>query len=185
MAARDSIRSFRGLTGWARYLLYLTAERTGFRARAKANLTPADFDLGALGLIVTLPARLNKSRRLMVQPIPANAAATLSGILAAKPANQPDWDGTWASGCSAAEMIRRDLETAGIPHAVEGPDGPEHADFHSLRHSFLTLDGRCGIDLRKLQELAGHSTPTLTSRSRQQTEQKASISTALTNRRTA
>ncbi len=56
------------------------------------------------------------------------------------------------------------LEAAGIPYAVEGPDGPLYADFHSLRHSYLTLGGRAGIDLRTLQELAGHSTPTLTAR---------------------
>ncbi|HYT87593.1 MAG TPA: tyrosine-type recombinase/integrase, partial [Gemmataceae bacterium] len=53
---------------------------------------------------------------------------------------------------------------AGIPYAVEGPDGPRFADFHSLRHSYLTLGGRAGIDLRTLQELAGHSTPVLTAR---------------------
>src|SRR5436853_3277490 len=44
------------------------------------------------------------------------------------------------------------------------PDGPLFADFHALRHSYLTLGGRAGIDLRTLQELAGHSTPTLTAR---------------------
>src|SRR5262249_44214455 len=38
------------------------------------------------------------------------------------------------------------------------------ADFHALRHTYLTLGGRAGIDLRTLQELAGHSTPTLTTR---------------------
>ena len=48
--------------------------------------------------------------------------------------------------------------------AIEGPDGPEYADFHSLRHSYLTLGGRSGIDLRTLQELAGHSKPELTAR---------------------
>ena len=61
-------------------------------------------------------------------------------------------------------MLRIDLEAAGIPYAVEGPDGPLFADFHALRHSYLTLGGRAGIDLRTLQELAGHSTPTLTAR---------------------
>jgi hypothetical protein len=61
-------------------------------------------------------------------------------------------------------MLRMDLEAAGIPYAVEGPDGPLFADFHALRHTYLTLGGRAGIDLRTLQELAGHSTPTLTAR---------------------
>jgi hypothetical protein len=64
-------------------------------------------------------------------------------------------------------MLRRDLEAAGIPYAVEGPDGPQwpqYADFHALRHSDLTLGGRAGLDLRTLQELAGHSTPVLTAR---------------------
>jgi hypothetical protein len=40
--------------------------------------------------------------------------------------------------------------------------GPEYADFHALRHSYLTLCGRSGIDLRTLQELFGHSTLVLT-----------------------
>jgi hypothetical protein len=61
-------------------------------------------------------------------------------------------------------MLRIDLDAAGIPYAVEGPNGPEYADFHALRHSYLTLGGRAGIDLRTLQELAGHSDPSLTAR---------------------
>jgi hypothetical protein len=44
------------------------------------------------------------------------------------------------------------------------PDGPLFADFHALRHSYLTLGGRAGIDLRTLQVLAGHSTSALTER---------------------
>jgi hypothetical protein len=61
-------------------------------------------------------------------------------------------------------MLRVDLEAAGIPDEVAGPDGPRFADFHALRHTCLTLGGRAGIDLRTSQELAGHSTPTLTGR---------------------
>ena len=57
-----------------------------------------------------------------------------------------------------------DLEAAGIIYVVEGPDSPEYADFHALRHSFLTLGRRSGIDLGTLQELAGHSKPELTVR---------------------
>jgi Phage integrase family len=61
-------------------------------------------------------------------------------------------------------MIRLDLEAADIPDAVETADGPRHADFHALRHSYLTLLGRGVVDLRTAQELAGHSTPVLTAR---------------------
>ncbi len=164
VAARDSGRVYRGLAGADRFMLYLTATGTGFRASALANLTPADFDLNAAGPVVTLAARFAKNRRTKVQPLPADVAAALRDYLADRPAGQPVWGGTWARDHRGAEMLRIDLDAAGIPYAVEGPDGPEYADFHSLRHSYLTLGGRAGIDLRTLQELAGHSKPELTAR---------------------
>ncbi len=164
VAARESGRTFRGLTGADRFALYLVAAGTGFRANALANLTPADFDLDAAAPVVTLAARFNKSRRTKVQPLPADVADALRDYLSGKPANALIWGGTWATDCRGAEMLRIDLEAAGIAYAVEGPEGPEYADFHALRHSFLTLGGRSGIDLRTLQELAGHSDPILTAR---------------------
>ena len=91
-------------------------------------------------------------------------AAALVVYLEGKSPAGPVWGGTWARDKRGAEMIRIDLDAAGIPYAVEGPDGPEYADFHALRHSYLTLGGRSGIDLRTLQELAGHSKPELTAR---------------------
>jgi len=163
-ATRASDRTFRGLTGEERFHLYLTAATSGFRASALANLTPADFDLKADPTTVTLAARFNKSRKQRVQPIPSEVGVELRKFLKTKPADCPVWGGTWAKDHRGAEMIRGDLEAAGIAYAVEGPDGAEHADFHSLRHSFLTLGGRSGIDLRTLQELAGHSKPELTAR---------------------
>jgi integrase len=163
-ATRAIGRTFRGLTGEDRFHLYLTAATTGFRANALANLTPSDFDLTAGSGTVTLAARFNKSRKPKVQPIPADVVAQLILFLRGKPKARPVWGGTWARDHRGAEMIRGDLVAAGIPYTVEGPDGPEHADFHSLRHSYLTLGGRSGIDLRTLQELAGHSKPELTAR---------------------
>ncbi len=161
---RTSPRIFRGLTGEDRYLLYLVAAGTGFRANALANLTPADFDLDAPSPVVTLAARFAKNRRTKVQPLPLDVADALRDYLAGRPANAIIWGGTWAKGCAGAEMLRRDLDAAGIAYAVEGPDGPEYADFHSLRHTYLTMLGRHGVDLRTVQELAGHSTPLLTAR---------------------
>ncbi len=163
-AARDSERSYRGLAGADRFHLYLVGAGTGFRASALASLTPTDFDLNDDSPIVTLAARFNKSRKLKVQPLPVDVAAALRDYLNGKPENLPVWGGTWARDHRGAEMLRFDLDAAGIPYAIEGPDGLEYADFHALRHSFLTLGGRSGIDLRTLQVLAGHSKPELTAR---------------------
>ncbi|MGL4422908.1 MAG: tyrosine-type recombinase/integrase, partial [Gemmataceae bacterium] len=74
------------------------------------------------------------------------------------------WPGTWADAHRAAEMLRGDLEAAGIAYATEGPDGPEYADFHALRHTYITNLRANGVDLRTAQDLARHSTPTLTAR---------------------
>jgi integrase len=163
-AARDSDRPFCGLTGTARFHLYATACGTGFRASALASLTPESFDLSADLPTVTLASRHAKNRKTKVQPHPPDLAGLLREYLRDRPAGLPVLGGTWASDNTGAEMLRRDLEAAGIAYTVEGPDGPQYADFHSLRHSFLILGGRAGIDLRTLQELAGHSTPALTAR---------------------
>jgi hypothetical protein len=45
-------------------------------------------------------------------------------------------------------MPRIDLEAAGIPYAIDRPDGPLFADFHSLRHTYITSLGRAGVELR-------------------------------------
>jgi integrase len=163
-AARGSARTFRGLTGADRFCLYAVACGTGFRAGGLASLAPESFDLDAGGPTVTLAARSNKSRKLKVQPLPADVADLLRDYLQGKPAGHPLWGGTWARDGKGADMLRTDLEAAGIPYAVEGPDGPLYADFHALRHSYITALGRGGVDLRTAQELAGHSTPTLTAR---------------------
>ena len=163
-AARASARTSFGLAGTDRYHLYATACGTGFRASALASLTPESFDLASGAATVTLSARSNKSRKTKVQPISPDLAEMLKGYLAGKAAGKPVWGGTWARDRRGAEMLKGDLADAGIPYAVEGPDGPLYADFHALRHTYLTLGGRAGIDLRTLQELAGHSTSKLTER---------------------
>ncbi len=163
-ATRASDRIVRGLAGPDRYHLYATACGTGFRASALASLMPESFDLDADPPTVTLATRKNKSRKLKVQPLPPDVVNLLRDYLRDKLAGQPLWPGPWAADRKGAAMMRVDLEAAGIPYSVEGPDGPLYADFHALRHTYLTLGGRAGIDLRTLQELAGHSTPTLTAR---------------------
>src|SRR5262249_1040567 len=114
--------------------------------------------------VVTLAARWNKSRKTKTQPLPPDVAELLRDYLKDKPAGQPVWGGTWARLRVAADMLRIDLDAAGIPYAVGGPGGPLSAAFHALRHSYPPRGGRAGIDLRPPQDLAGPSTPTLTAR---------------------
>ena len=59
-------------------------------------------------------------------------------------------------------MLRLDLEAAGVPYCVEGVNGKEYCDFHSLRHTFVSALAATGIDAKSLQTLARHSDPRLT-----------------------
>ena len=59
-------------------------------------------------------------------------------------------------------MLRPDLGAAGIPYV---DDAGRYADFHALRHSFITHLGRTkDIHFKTAQDLARHSTPILTAR---------------------
>jgi hypothetical protein len=58
-------------------------------------------------------------------------------------------------------MFRTDLDAAGVPYAIDGPDGPRYADFHSLRHSMIALLDKAGATLREGMQLARHSDPKL------------------------
>jgi excisionase family DNA binding protein len=152
--------AFRGLTGIDRYHLYLAACGTGFRAGELAALVPELFDFGSEPATVTLPAATDKRRRRAVQPLPPAVAAALRDYLRGKPAGRPVWPGTWAE--RAADMLAADLEAVGVPYVVQGPDGPLYADFHALRHTYVSTLARSGLTVKQAQKLARHSTPELT-----------------------
>jgi len=59
----------------------------------------------------------------------------------------------------AAAMLRKDLEKAGIEHQDQSG---QYADFHALRHSFITSVGKAGATVKEHQRLARHSKPELT-----------------------
>ena len=56
--------------------------------------------------------------------------------------------------CSVVRMFRKDLTDIGI--------NADDFDFHCLRHTFSTLLIQSGVDVRTVQSLMRHSTPTLT-----------------------
>jgi len=140
------------LTGPERSLIYHLALATGLRAGEIRQLTVEAFDFD--GCAVTLAAACTKNRRPAVLDLKPQMAADLKACLAGK---QPT-ETAFAMPTQGAKMIRRDLVAAGIPFTTsEG-----RADFHSLRHSFITNLARAGIHPSDAQALARHSTITLT-----------------------
>lgn len=159
-SARTSPRRYRGLTGPDRAAIYLTACVSGFRAGELAVLTPEDFELATGTPTVRLAPGESKNDAEAIQPLPPEVAAELREYLASRPAGQPVWPGTWAR--KAADMLRIDLETAGIPFEVVDHGVPLVADFHALRHSYIVLLDAAGATLREAMQLARHSDPKLT-----------------------
>jgi integrase len=151
---RNSPTTWRGLDGPTRALLYLTAMGTGFRVSELASLTGDSLNLNGTPPTATVPAAYTKNGKTAVQPLPSELVDALRGKTGQL------FPGTWT--LSAAEMLRGDLERANIPYMVQGPDGPEYADFHSLRHSFICNLINATSNLRDAQKLARHSSITLT-----------------------
>lgn len=151
---------FRGFSGRDRHFLYLTAMVTGFRVSELGSVTPESFDVFGEMPAVTGKAAYTKNRKLAVQPLPVDVAEALRAYMAEKPAGQPVWPGTWTE--KAAKMLRIDLGAAGVPYVTDGPSGPEYADFHALRHSFITNVVNSGVNVKLAQTLARHSTVQLT-----------------------
>jgi hypothetical protein len=60
---------------------------------------------------------------------------------------------------NGAKMLRVDLKAAGIPYK---DDQSHYADFHALRHSFITNLANSGVHPKTAQALARHSSITLT-----------------------
>jgi integrase len=150
----------RGLTGSDRAMLYLVAFATGYRAGELAQLCPENFDLEAEIPSALLPARFTKNKKTARQPLPPGLAGQLREYLAGKPRNKPVWSGTWRD--RPVSVLRRDLAKANVPYSLPTLDGPKYADFHALRHSYLSALAAAGVGVKELQELARHADPRIT-----------------------
>jgi integrase len=101
-----------GLTGPERTMLYALALGTGFRADEPATLTPERFALDADPPTATVLACYAKNGREAIQPLPSMLADRLRPWLGAKAPGRPVFDGMTER---TAEMLRVDLEAAGVP----------------------------------------------------------------------
>lgn len=157
---QDCEEVIRGLNGPERALLYLTAFSTGYRAGELAALTKECFDLDAETAVAMLPARLTKNKKKARQPIPPGVVSRLRTLLDKRKEGEPVWPGTWSE--RPVSVLRRDLDRAQVPYKITTIDGDKYADFHALRHSFLSALAAAGVGVKELQELARHSDPRIT-----------------------
>jgi integrase len=147
-----------GMHGRERALLYRTATETGLRANELRSLTRSSFDLDAAQPTVTVEAGYSKHRRQDVLPLRPALVAALLEFLANKLPNAPAF--RMPKGRKeSSRMFQADLEAAGI---VYRDDDGLYADFHALRHTFITNLANGGVHPKTAQALARHSTITLT-----------------------
>ncbi len=153
----DFVDDGRTYTGMDRYHLYVAALHTGFRKSELASLTRESFDLENDPPRITVSAACSKHRRTDVQPITRAVAEELRAyVQRVQPGEKvfrvPD---------RTSLMLRGDLKAAAIKYVTE----QGVADFHALRHTFITLLGRTpGISMRVVQSLARHQDIHMTAR---------------------
>ena len=142
-----------GMSGPARSLLYRLAIETGLRRNELRTLTIGSFDFDRL--TVKVEAGYSKHRREDVLPLRPDTAVQLQGFLAGKLPGVRAFDVPGRT----SEMLRADLETAGIAYVDESG---RYADFHSLRHDTGTLLAAANISPKLAQTIMRHSDINLT-----------------------
>ena len=150
--------AWRGIDGQDRAILYRTATETGLRLAELGSLTVGSFAVAGDPPTVTVAAAYSKRRREDVLPIRRELAAALSTYFAGKLPGATAFR-TPLHGCDAVRMLRADLKLADIAYR---DDAGRVADFHALRHTFITALARGGVHPKIAQALARHSTITLT-----------------------
>jgi len=179
-AAAEVGSPYRKMAAADRAQLYFVAVMTGLRAAELDSLTPASFDMTAATPTVTVEARRSKRKKKDKLPLHPDLARRIAPWLAEKGRDAPLWPGKWAKQFTAAAMLKRDLAAARavwIDEATTGEDrarreasdflayedaGGGKADFHSLRHRFITSMVKAGVLPKDAMQLARHSTITLT-----------------------
>jgi hypothetical protein len=164
------------LSGPVRTMAYHVALGTGFRVKELRTLTPVSFDLDGNPPTVKVAAAYSKRRRQDVQPIRRDLADTLRPWLAQYDRDQR----LFRLPHNTSKMLQRDLAAARNSWIEEAQTDTEKkrrnasdflryedtagrvADFHALRHTYISGLVASGASVKTAQELARHSTPVLT-----------------------
>jgi hypothetical protein len=145
------------MAGPVRALVYRLAIATGLRYGEIASTTRSSYELAGGHPAVIVRAGYAKNGDPARLTLPRDVADDLSSYLAGAEPGSPAFplpDG-------AVDMLRIDLEAAGIPYRDEGG---LVFDFHALRCQCATLADQAGASPRVVQKLIRHSTLELTGR---------------------
>ncbi len=174
-----------GLTGPDRAMLYMIAAWTGFRKGELGSLTPRSFQMETETKTVTIEAAYSKHRRKDVQILHSDLVGRLKKWLGLrKPGPDeilfPISHRTCGVERATSKMIRFDLYAARTFWIAEAKTDEEQndrlradylnyrdekgdfADFHCLRHTFVTNLCRANVSPKTAQSLARHSDIKLT-----------------------
>jgi integrase/recombinase XerD len=184
--AAKSGKAREGISGPDRAMLYVLAGWTGFRKGELGSLTKSSFRLDDTPPTVTVAAAYSKRRRQDTQILHPEVVRQLREWLASK-ANLAATDLLFPISARAGglerdvcNMVQKDLAAARKAWLKEAKNEAEResreksdflsyrnyaglfADFHSLRHFFITNLERSGVSPRMAQTLARHSDIRLT-----------------------
>jgi integrase len=165
------------MAGLDRAMLYRLAVETGLRAGEIASLTPGSFDLRNLdNASVKVAAAYSKHRRDDEIPIRCDLAQAVAEFIKDRPANKA----LFAMPEKPADMLKVDLRAARAAWIRQTGVRAERrtrrkssflsyrdasdqvADFHALRHTFITRLAQSNVAPSVAKTLARHSTITLT-----------------------
>jgi integrase/recombinase XerD len=175
-----------GILGRDRAMIYALAAGTGFRKGEIGSLTLRSFDLESDPCIVTVQAAFSKRRRKDVQVMHPKLVVRLKAWLEQKGDIEPKEilfpisHKTCGKYRKTHVMMQKDIEVARKAWLNESKDEDERsqreasdfllyqdhdgrfADFHALRHTFITSLAKADVSPKTAQMLARHSDIRLT-----------------------
>ncbi len=158
-AAHDG-PEYRGVAGPVRALVWRLAVQVGLRVGEIQSLQVRDVDLhGVDGPTLTVRAIVSKNRTEARLPLAADLATDLAPFLTAKLPTASVLPLPTCFRSKATRWLRFDLAATGIPYA---DDSGRIADVHALRSAFVSALVRSGANVKTVQTLARHSSPTMT-----------------------
>ena len=176
IAAAESGPMILGIAGPDRAMAYRVAVGTGFRRAEIESLTPESFNLDGQPPTITVKAGFSKHRREDIQPIRQDLADTLRTFIAGRAAGTP----VFAMPEKTCKVMQADLASARAKYIADAATDAEradreqsgfclyadaagrYADFHALRHTYITRLVKSNASVKVCQELARHSDPKLT-----------------------